>query len=76
MRTKIPNSTNVTMTETIKILRENRFLISNENFPKLVDMGVLPFVKVLRAPGSSKNTYWILRKDLMQWIQEQTQQNS
>lgn len=71
MKTNVPNSTNVTMTETVKILRENRFIVSNANFPKLVELGVFPFVKVLRTPGSSKTIYWILRKDLMQWIQEQ-----
>ena len=72
MRTKIPNSINVTLTETVRILRENGCCISNENFPKLVEMGAFPFVKMLRSPGSSKATYWILRKDLMQWIQEQS----
>lgn len=72
MRCNVPNSINITMTEAVKILRENRFVITTENFPKFVDMGLFPFVNVLRAPGSCKRTYWILRKDLLDWIQSQT----
>lgn len=72
MRRKITNSVNLSMTETIRILRDNGFFISNANFPKLVDMGLLPFAQILRTPGSCKRTYWILRKDLLDWIQEQT----
>lgn len=72
MKRKIPNSVNVSMTETIRILRDNGVFITNANFPTLVGMGLFPFVNVLHTPGSCKNTYWILRKDLMDWIQKQT----
>lgn len=73
MRRKIPNSINISMTETVQILRDNGFSISNANFPALVDSGLLPFVHVIKESRTGRRTYYILRRDLGDWIKSQTQ---
>lgn len=73
MRRKIPNSINISMTETVQILRNNGFSISNANFPALVDSGLLPFVHVIKESRTGRRTYYILRRDLGDWIKAQTQ---
>ncbi len=72
MRRKIPNSINISMTETVQILRDNGFSISNANFPALVDSGLLPFVHVIKESRTGRRTYYILRRDLGDWIKAQT----
>ena len=73
MKRKIPNSINISMTETVKILRDSGFSISNANFPALVDSGLLPFVHVIKESRTGRRTYYILRRDLGDWIKAQTQ---
>ena len=73
MKRKIPNSINISMTETVKILRDSGFSISNANFPALVDSGLLPFVHIINESRTGRRTYYILRLDLMNWIKAQTQ---
>lgn len=72
MKRKVPNSINVSMTETVKILRDSGFSISNANFPALVDSGLLPFVHVIKESRTGRRTYYILRRDLGDWIKAQT----
>lgn len=72
MKRKIPNSINISMTETVRILRDNGFSISNANFPALVDSGLLPFVHVIKESRTGRRTYYILRRDLGDWIKSQT----
>lgn len=72
MKRKIPNSINISMTETVWILRDNGFSISNANFPALVDSGLLPFVHVIKESRTGRRTYYILRRDLGDWIKSQT----
>lgn len=72
MKRKIPNSINVSMTETVKILRDSGFSISNANFPTLVDSGLLPCVHIIKESRTGRRTYYILRRDLMNWIKAQT----
>lgn len=72
MRRKIPNSINISMTETVRILRDNGFSISNANFPALVDSGLFPFVHVIKESRTGRRTYYILRRDLGDWIKSQT----
>lgn len=73
MKRKIPNSINVSMTETVKILRDSGFSISNANFPALVDSGLLPFAHIIKESRTGRRTYYILRRDLGDWIKSQTQ---
>ena len=73
MKRKIPNSINISMTETVKILRDSGFSISNANFPALVDSGLLPFVHIIKESRTGRRTYYILRRDLGDWIKAQTQ---
>lgn len=72
MKRKVPNSINVSMTETVKILRDSGFSISNANFPALVDSGLLPFVHIIKESRTGRRTYYILRRDLGDWIKAQT----
>ena len=72
MKRKSPNSINISMSETIKILRDNGFSITNANFPALVYSGLLPFAHVVGESRTGRRTYYILRKDLMDWIKAQT----
>ena len=72
MKRKVPNSINVSMTETVKILRDSGFSISNANFPALVDSGLLPFVHIIKESRTGRRTSYILRRDLGDWIKAQT----
>lgn len=65
----------ITMVDTIRRLREVGFRVSNATFPAMVDSGVLPFAKVVQvSPRTGRRTYCILRKDLEDWIKDQTQE--
>lgn len=63
----------ISMTDTVRRLREVGFSVSNANFPALVDAGVLPFVRVIKvSPRTGRRTYCVLRKDMEDWIKAQT----
>lgn len=53
--------------EVMADMRQHGFPISPKKFNRMVDAGMLPFVKILAVSPGGRRTQLILRRDYEQW---------